>query len=99
MLIEVTADDIGHGCPGDCLSCAVALALHRTTGEARWEVHTHTFVLRSQGVSIVRRGMPAVVVDFISDIDRGRTRQPFTFEFNAPIIPSRTPSCSPSSSA
>lgn len=87
MKIKVTQQDIEKGDPGDCESCAMALALR-----------CHIKVNQTLEVNVSFEGRASVFIDgvtynlskscymFIRDFDNKEPVKPFSFELEIPII-------------
>lgn len=82
ITITVTQADIDAGTPGNCWSCAVAIALKRVFGDCRPKVTIDM-------ISIIRNAhttvwdTPVEVVYFITDVDHKFPVKPITFQLSA----------------
>lgn len=78
MKIDVTAEDIDNGVPGECGRCPVALAIARKLGlvGAGIRVGPSAVRIRFDGA----RDLPAVARVFVEAFDWDRPVEPFSFE-------------------
>lgn len=84
LAIEVSVDDIQSGRPSSNCACAVALALKRVAGIARYSVWVEfgtasaTFTADGEACDVYLH-FPPEVSEFIQAFDNGDQVKPFTF--------------------
>jgi hypothetical protein len=82
--INVTAQHLTRGIPGDCAACAVALAVKDAFPQAS------NVTIGQRYVSMYHEGqwllpvIPLSVGERIAAIDRGRAVEPFSFDLDYP---------------
>jgi hypothetical protein len=82
MRIEVTQEDIDNGLRGNCRQCPIALVVARSTGALYVSVNSGIQWSYFRGCVSPEhwRRIPLEVFRFMSDFDRGRPVEPFSFE-------------------
>lgn len=78
MTITVTQEDIDKGVISSCVACPIALAVGRFMPDSGFIVCANAIDFTSPLGDLIH--LPIEAVKFISDFDKGRPVQPFTFE-------------------
>lgn len=79
--IEVTAEDIANGEPGESGSCPIALAFKRAIpGIVYVEVEDDTYFETNESTFDLR--LPGHASQFVRDFDDGEPVKPISFEFD-----------------
>lgn len=79
--IEVTAEDIAKGNPGDACACPVALALQRVLGDAQCSTDGLECYVGGQRELV---NAPPSVREFVDRFDKQADVEPFAFEIEVP---------------
>jgi hypothetical protein len=81
MIINVTKDDIEKGIPKNAVFCPVALALHRVFPDADVSVSGTLIIVNNSGKLNLLYSISNDVHYFITNFDKGKHVEPFSFEF------------------
>lgn len=87
VTVQVTADDIMSGEPGDCRSCPIARALENLLKtDVSFSVRTEVIVWHDWGHDGVagEADLPQAASDFIGRFDNADPVEPFSFEVDLP---------------
>jgi hypothetical protein len=84
--INVTAEHIAKGFPGDCRFCPVALAVEDAFPGTNCWAARDTLTLYSNGGPCLRVPHPGSVLNFIRAFDSAGQVAPFTFELDYPAV-------------
>lgn len=81
VTVQVTAEDIRLGLPGECSRCPIAYALLRLLPEPiAWHAGPMSLHVRNKDRELLSMCVPVEARDFMYSFDRGQPVDPFSFE-------------------